>query len=152
MPVRRATSADIPELVRLRRVMFDAMGIDHSDPAWAAAMAGILRDGFAAGTMAAYVVDGGDGTLRACGVGVVEQRLPGPRTPTGRHGHVQSMATEPAHRRQGYAREVFAALLDWFAAEGVPSVDLHATEHGEPLYRSFGFSEPRARALNRFSG
>jgi GNAT superfamily N-acetyltransferase len=151
MPVRRATPLDVAELVRLRRVMFDAMGIDHADPEWAQATERVLRAGLADGSMAAYVVDGDDGRLAAGGVGMVAQRLPGPRNPNGLHGYVQSMATDPSARRQGHARAVFEALLAWFADEGVTSVALHATGEGAPLYRSYGFSEPANLPLSRHS-
>jgi ribosomal protein S18 acetylase RimI-like enzyme len=150
MAVRRATPDDVAELVRLRRVMFDAMGVDHSPPEWAAATERVLRTSLADGSMAAFVVDGDDGGLASCGVGVLGQRLPGPGNPTGRHGYVQSMATDPSARRQGHARAVLAALMEWFAAEGVTSVDLHATTYGAPLYRSFGFSEPGNVVLGRY--
>lgn len=149
MALRRATPDDAPELVRLRRVMYDAMGVDHSDPAWAAECERVLRESLASGVMAAYVVDEGGGRLRACGVGMVEQRLPGPRTPNGRHGYVQSMATDPDARRQGHARAIFAALLEWFAEQGVTSIDLHATDAGARIYRTFGFNEPKHVTLGR---
>jgi GNAT superfamily N-acetyltransferase len=142
MPLRRATPDDVDDLVRLRRVMFDAMDVDHSDPAWAEACARILREGLAGDRMAGYVVEE-DRRVVACGVGILAQRLPGPRRPGGLNGHVQSMATEPAARGRGYAREIFAALLAWFDEAGADTVDLHATKYGEPLYRSFGFTEPR---------
>ncbi len=146
MPLRRATPDDADDLVRLRRVMYDAMHVDHSDPAWASECARVLREGFAAGTFAAFVVEE-DGRIVAGGVGTVSQRLSGPRNPSGRHGHVQSMATDPDARGRGHARAVFAALMAWFEEQGVRSVDLHATPYGEPLYRSFGFTEPRFPAL-----
>jgi ribosomal protein S18 acetylase RimI-like enzyme len=147
MPVRRATPDDAPELVRLRRVMFDAMGVDHGDPAWAAACERVLRAELGSGAMVGFVVDlEGDG-LAACGVGMVSQRLPGPGNPSGRHGYVQSMATDPGARRRGYAREVFTALMAWFGENGVTSVGLHATTLGEQLYRDFGFSDPANGAL-----
>jgi GNAT superfamily N-acetyltransferase len=97
--------------------------------------------------MAAFVVDLDGGGLAACGVGMVGQRLPGPRNPSGLHGYVQSMATDPGARRRGHAREVFTALMGWFADNGVTSVGLHATALGEQLYREFGFSEPANGAL-----
>jgi GNAT superfamily N-acetyltransferase len=150
MGLRRATPSDAAELVRLRRVMYDAMGVDHSSPEWAASAEAVLRESLAAGRMAAFVVEEG-GRPVACGVGMVEQRLPGPRNPSGLHGYVQSMATEPEARRRGHARAVFGALMEWFAEQGVTSVDLHATELGAPLYRSFGFSEPRHLTLSHRS-
>jgi GNAT superfamily N-acetyltransferase len=72
---------------------------------------------------------------------MVAQRLPGPGNVRGRYGYVQSMVTDPAHRRRGLARAIFAALLDWFRAEGITAIDLHASVEGERLYRSFGFRE-----------
>lgn len=141
MDPRRATLADIDDLVRLRGVMFDAMGVDTGGD-WRAACADVLRRCLADGTMAAYVVEEG-GAVVACGVGMLAQRLPGPRNPSGRYGYVQSMATDPHARRRGHAHAIFAALLEWFRAEGVVSVGLHATEAGSRVYRSFGFSDPR---------
>ncbi len=149
MPPRRATPDDAPELVRLRRVMYDAMGVDHSDPAWAAEADRVLRTELASGAMAAFVVDRAGGGLCAGGVAMVSQRLPGPRNPRGLQGYVQSMATDEDARGQGHARAVFAALLAWFDERGVTSVDLHATKLGEGLYRSFGFTEPNHVVLRR---
>jgi GNAT superfamily N-acetyltransferase len=147
MGLRRATPDDVPDLVRLRRVMYDAMGVDHSPPDWAATCERVLRESLASGQMAAYVVET-DGRVVACGVGMVEQRLPGPRNPAGLHGYVQSMATDPEHRGQGHGKAVFAALLEWFTERGVARVDLHATPAGERVYRPFGFTEPRYVTLD----
>ena len=150
MPLRRANPSDAAELVRLRRVMFDAMEVDHSPPEWAANAEAVLRERLASGEMAAFVMEV-DGRLVSGVVGMVEQRLPGPKSPSGRWGYVQSMATDPDARGQGHGRAVFAALLEWFEEQGVPSVELHATRFGAPMYRSFGFSEPRHLALSRHS-
>ena len=149
MGLRRANADDIDDLVRLRRVMFEAMGVDHSAPEWAAECARVLRRELApGGCMAAYVVEV-DGRVVSSGVGMVASRLPGPRTPDGRYGYVQSMATDPDARGNGYARAVFGALVGWFEEQGVTSIGLHATAQGAPLYRSFGFSEPGHLELAR---
>jgi GNAT superfamily N-acetyltransferase len=141
--VRRAVEADIPELVRLRGVMFAAMdGVMDTTPGWEEPCADIFRVGLADGSIAAFVVDAPDGDgLASCGVATVAARLPGPGNLSGRYGYVQSMATDERWRRRGYGREVFAALVDWFEDEGISAIDLHATDDGEPLYRSFGFRE-----------
>jgi GNAT superfamily N-acetyltransferase len=148
MGLRRATPDDADELVRLRRVMYDAMDIDHASTEWAESCAALIREGLAAGWLGAYVVDA-DMRVRSGGVGLIARRLPGPRNPSGRTGHVQSMATDPEYRGRGYARAVFGALMAWFEEQGVPTVDLHATPYGEPLYRSFGFTEATYPALTR---
>lgn len=150
MSLRRANPSDAEELVRLRRVMFDAMGVDHSAPEWAAHAVTVLREQLTSGEMAAYVVEE-DGRIVAGGVGMLAQRIPSPRNPTGLHGYVQSMATEPEARGKGYGRAVFAALLEWFEERGVVSIDLHATEAGARVYRSFGFSEPKNPTLGRWT-
>lgn len=153
--VRPARPEDAAELVRLRRLMFHAMkGLDEPGE-WEAAAEELLRAQLAGGTGAvvgAFVVDspggtggrggtGGTAGLAACAVGTVEQRLPAPGHPTGRFGFVFNVCTDPGHRGRGYARATTEALLDWFAAQGVTRVDLHATPASEHLYRGFGFAE-----------
>ena len=141
METRRATPDDTDELVRLRQVMIDALAATHPTASgWEAHAAEVFRSGLADGSVVAFVVDGPDG-LVAAGVGTVAQRIPGPGNHSGRFGFVQSMATDPDWRRRGLARAVFAALVDWFRAEGITAIDLHASPDGEALYRSFGFRE-----------
>lgn len=144
--VRAAISADAPEVVRLRRVMFQAMtGRDEPGP-WEEAAEKLLREqlsGQGELTTGVFVVDadGPGGGLAACAVGTVEQRLPAPGHPTGRFGFIFSICTDPAYRGRGYARMVTEALLDWLAERGVTRVDLHATADAEHLYRELGFSD-----------
>ncbi len=143
--VRKATTADIGELIRLRQVMFDALdGVMDISSGWEEPCARFLDNGITDGSVAALVIDtpGADGVgLASCGVATVASRLPGPGNLSGRYGYVQSMATDERWRRKGYGRLVFAALVDWFKTERVAAIDLHATTSGEPLYRSFGFRE-----------
>ncbi len=142
MEARRATVDDIDELVRLRQVMFDALRGDHlAGDGWQGPARAVLRTGLVDGSVVAFLVDGPDGSPVSAGIGTVAQRVPGPANLTGRVGFVQSMATEPAHRRQGLGRAVFTALMEWFASKGIVAVDLHSSADGEVLYRSFGFRE-----------
>ncbi|MEV6105236.1 GNAT family N-acetyltransferase [Streptomyces sp. NPDC051940] len=148
--IRPAEPADAAELVRLRRLMFQAMnGADRPGP-WEEEAQRLLELQLAARprTLGAFVVDGDGPYLAACAVGTVEQRLPAPGHPTGRFGFVFNVCTDLRHRGQGYARQTTAALLDWFAGQGVTRVDLHATDEAERLYRSMGFAE-HSLALSR---
>ena len=79
--------------------------------------------------------------------GTVAHRLPGPRNRGGRAGYVQYVCTEAKHRGRGLGRAVMEALVDWYRANGVGVVELHATADGEPLYRSMGFDEGDNPAL-----
>ena len=175
--IRPATTDDIDHLLRLRQVMFDAVDepIPPSarrpgTPDWHVTCREFLTDGFAAGTIGAFVAvavarteavsgavagrpgggldgAGGEGRIVGGGVGDIRRRLGGPQEPTGRYGHVASMATEPAWRSQGIGRAVVEALLGWFVAQGITRVELHATPAGEPIYRALGFGESHYPAL-----
>ena len=147
---RQAVAADAGELTRLRGVMLSIFGpvLDHSwrEPCNEAFRAALADPD---GSLQAFVTDAPDqpGMLAACSVGVIQQRLPGPSNPGGRTGYILSVATDPRFRRQGHARAVVVATLEWFRARAVPRVDLHASDQAESLYRDLGFHEPRGVAL-----
>jgi GNAT superfamily N-acetyltransferase len=46
---------------------------------------------------------------------------------------------EPSSRRQGIARALTEAALDWGREAGLVSIVLHASPAGRPLYESIGF-------------
>ena len=149
---RRATVDDVAELVRLREVLMGVMagadGGGRQEPSRR-----ILRRRLAEAspTMAGFVVDQPDGAgrLAAAAFGIVQERLGAPRNPHGLTGYVFNVATDPEHRRHGYARACTVALLAWFRTQGVGAVDLRATAEAEPLYASLGFErtpDPSMRA------
>jgi GNAT superfamily N-acetyltransferase len=146
--VRAATPHDIPELVRLRALLFERMEQDlgpappsAAGDGWREACAAEFRARFADGTIGVFVVDGDDERLAACGIGLIDRRMPGPYTPTGQWGYISGMVTDPAHRRRGHARAIMTELMRWFAGRGIGRVEMHATSDAEELYRSFGFTE-----------
>lgn len=147
---RQAVLSDAEELTRLREVMISTFG-PIPDRSWREPCVAAFRTALAdpVGPLQAFVTDAPDqpGMLAACSVGVIQQRLPGPSNWTGQTGYILSVATDPRFRRQGHARAVVVATLDWFRARGVPRVDLHASDQGESLYRDLGFHEPRGVAL-----
>ncbi len=55
---------------------------------------------------------------------------------------IESVATDPAMRRQGHGRSVVSALMDWAQSQGVPGACLQvvADNHGaRKLYEGLGF-------------
>ncbi|MFH8596891.1 GNAT family N-acetyltransferase [Streptomyces rimosus] len=141
--VRQAMEGDVPELVRLRALLFDTLGGDFFAPAsgddgWRDALVVVLKDQLASDAVRILVVDGDHG-LAACGIGTLEQRLPGPHLRNGRIGHVIGVVTDPAYRRRGHSRAIMRGLLDWFRERDAARVDLYASADGEPLYRDLGF-------------
>jgi GNAT superfamily N-acetyltransferase len=150
--VRRATGDDAGELTRLRAVMMTAMGTDPSSLAtevWRAGTAAHFRERLEdVERFAAFVAEAEGPGLVGCAVGWLDRHLPSPTNPTGDVGYVANMSTEPEWRGQGCGRATLTALLDWMRSRGVPRVDLHATEAGEPLYRSLGFADPTLTLLS----
>ncbi len=54
-------------------------------------------------------------------------------------GYVMNVYVAPEHRHRGVARQLMLALLDHCRANGFPSISLHASDAGRPLYESLGF-------------
>ncbi|MEE1768739.1 GNAT family N-acetyltransferase [Streptomyces sp. JV185] len=143
--VRQAVESDIPELVRLRATLFENLGGEFFSPAsgdddWLDTLAVVLKEQLTADAVRILVVDGGSG-LAACGIGTIEQRLPGPHLRNGRIGQVIGVITHPEYRRLGHSRSVMRGLLGWFRESDVTRVDLYASSEGEPLYRELGFTD-----------
>jgi ribosomal protein S18 acetylase RimI-like enzyme len=143
--VRQAAAGDVAELVRLRALLFETLGGDFfnspsEDGDWQVALAAVLREQISSKDVRILVVRGDDG-LAACGIGTIEQRLPGPHLRNGRIGHVIGVVTDPGHRRRGHSRAIMRGLLDWFRERDVARVDLYASQDGEPLYRALGFTD-----------
>lgn len=149
--VRQAGVADAEELTRLREVMISSVFGPIPDPSWQRPCIEAFRAALADpdGPLQGFVVDAPDepGVLAACSVGVLERRLPSPSNPNGMHGYILNVATDARYRRQGHARAVVVATLDWLRSRGIARVDLHASTEGEPLYRRLGFHEPNGASL-----
>lgn len=158
--VRRADSGDVPELIRLRHAMFREMAATGvaarpdlvADASWYPAAATVFVDQLRAGAAAAFVIGTlTGGPIAACAAATLEQRLPGPGSPTGRSGNMSSVFVEPHQRGRGLARAVVTAALEWLDQAGVETIDIHATPAAAHLYRSLGFTEPRSVPLRRLA-
>ena len=135
--LRRATPADALALADLRGHMYVAMGVPLTD-AWHERCVADFSRRLDTPGFVAFVIEA-EGEVVSGGAGWLEEHLPSPTQLDGRRGHIASMSTHPAHRRQGHARVVFAALMEHFTAQGIGRVDLRETPDGQPLYASFGF-------------
>jgi GNAT superfamily N-acetyltransferase len=141
--LRPATKSDADELLRLATVMFIAIGADPAASDWRERAPHRLAAGFDDGTVAGFVVEHPerDGALVAAALASINQRLPTPANPDGRVAYVQWVATDLEFRRQGAARALMNALLQWARDQQLAFVDLHASAEGAPLYRSLGFKQ-----------
>jgi GNAT superfamily N-acetyltransferase len=139
---RLARGDEAEEVIRLATIMYQAMGVDPSASEWRAEAARMIRERVGSDDCAVFVSEE-SGRPVSCGGVTVTTRLPGPGVPSGRFAYIQWMATDPSFRRRGHARAVFEAILAWLRERGVRNVELHATPDGEPLYRAYGFDDPR---------
>jgi ribosomal protein S18 acetylase RimI-like enzyme len=151
--IRPATVADIPDLVRLRRVMFEAM--DHDDPvkldAMEEAASAYLAGAIPAGEFHGWVAVTPAGEAVSTSGVVIDQHPPTPANLSGQIGYVMNVVTAPEYRRQGLARRVTQAALEWLDGRGIQRASLHATEMGQPLYESLGF-EPTTNEMRLETG
>lgn len=143
--LRFATVNDIPVLVRHRRRMFEDMdalkgvtsdraGFEAMDAAYAV----ILRYEIPAGSTRAWVIEDA-GQIVASGALKFVDWLP---RPDGRQRglvYVHSVYTEPEYRRQGLARRILQAMIDYCRENGWLRISLHASELGRGLYEELGF-------------
>ncbi|MGZ9934435.1 GNAT family N-acetyltransferase [Streptomyces sp. NC-S4] len=147
MQPRTAVPADVPELIRLRAVALDALGVDPgpADAAWRqAARAWFLERVGERPDMRCLVVGGAPGEpLLATGMAWVTYHLPSPLWTDGRRGYLDGIVTDAPARGRGHGRRIVDALVAWLDGIGIHYVQLHASADGEPVYRAAGFTAGR---------
>lgn len=132
---------DIPELVRLRRLMFESMGTLTDDSEWEELAASAFTREMQSGRLVAAVVDEPNGADRlvASGVVQIELRLPSPGKLKTAKTYICSMSTEPEWRRRGFGSAILQRLIEVSDSRGAHVVELRATDEGRPLYEAAGF-------------
>lgn len=150
--IRTAGLDDLDALIRLRVLMFEAMGTGTADldaPTWRE----FSREWFTAkitDDQARILVIETDGEVVAGGLAEVVPAIPAPSMPRGRLGFISNVATHPHARGRGHARTVMTELVRWLDDEGdADRIDLAATTEGAPLYRSLGFVEAAFPTMRR---
>jgi len=143
--LRFAVVADIPALVSHRRRMFEDMYADKAvvrDRAAYEAMdtayANILRYEIPVGSTRAWVIDDA-GMIAASGALKFTDWLPRPDGQRRGLVYVHSVYCAPEYRRQGLARRILQAMIDYCRENGWPRISLHASDMGRGLYEELGF-------------
>ncbi|HEY4052262.1 MAG TPA: GNAT family N-acetyltransferase [Terriglobales bacterium] len=115
--IRRLTSEDIPATLQLSTLA----GWNQTAGDWQLLM-DLAPDGCLAMEVGGSVV--ATATLLSYG-----ERL----------GWIGMVLTHPEYRHRGYAKHLFARLLDHANTRGIKALKLDATDQGQPLYESCGF-------------
>ncbi len=139
--IRQAQLADVQTLVAHRAAMFRDMG--YRDDAALDEMAVRFRPWLErmmrAGEYLAWLAEAEDDRI-AAGAGLWLMDWPPHMIGSGdRRGNILNVYTEPEFRKQGLARKLTVAAMEWCRDHGVDCVILHASEEGRPLYESLGF-------------
>jgi GNAT superfamily N-acetyltransferase len=135
-----ATHADLETILRHRREMFREMGGTYAETlslyeeGSRAYFESALRDGSYYGLFIEI-----EGRVVAGG-GIVIAAWPGsPLNFDARRAWILNIYVEPEFRRQGDARALMQALIEWCRNNGFQSVALHSSEYGRSLYEKMGF-------------
>jgi GNAT superfamily N-acetyltransferase len=140
--VMPATLHDIATIVSHRRSMFAAMGYSDEDAldAMSSAFEPWLRRTMLAGEYLAWFAIAEDQAV-AAGLGLWLMDWPPHMIGSGaRRGNILNIFVRPENRRQGIARRLMRAALDWCGANAIDHVMLHSSVDGRHLYESLGFT------------
>jgi ribosomal protein S18 acetylase RimI-like enzyme len=138
--IREASPADIPEILRQRRAMYEDMHYNDSDAldAMVKLSTDYLQSAIAEGSFRAWLAFEGD--LAVAGGAVIVSAWPAhPYDLECRRATILNVYTDPGYRRRGLARKVMQTMIAWCTQEGFARVTLHASEDGRHLYESLGF-------------
>lgn len=138
--IREATTKDIPELVMLRREMFEAMGFSDLSllDQVAEASSRYFKRTIPNGHFRAWVAEVDGMVVASIGL-VIHDIPPTPHNLLGKEGYIMNLVTRPPWRRRGIGTRLLQTVLDALRAEGIPLASLHATPDGQGIYEVAGF-------------
>ena len=147
--IREACAGDLKHILHHRLAMFEEMGF--RDAAVIDRVEAVSREYFEealrAGTYLGWMAEDSNGQVVGGG-GIVVADWPGfPGEDHAKRAWILNMYTEPRARRQGVARKLMQAMIEWYRREGYGSVSLHASAAGRPLYENMGFQPTNEMSL-----
>ncbi len=138
--IRSATPADIPELLRQRRGMYEDMG--YTDEVAIIGMLSTseeyLRLAMPTGSFRAWLAVREQQVVAGGGL-IITPWLSHPYDQQCRQATILNVYTDPKFRRQGIARLLMQTIIEWCRQDGMAQVSLHSSKDGRPLYESLGF-------------
>ncbi len=138
--IRQATQNDLPEILRHRRAMYEAMDYNDGDAlsAMLSTSEPYLTAALANGSFRSWLAL--EGTRIAGGGAILINPWPShPYDLECRRATILNVYVYPEFRRKGIARRLMQTTIDWCRKEGFAAVYLHASKNGRPLYEGLGF-------------
>ncbi len=151
--IRLGTQRDLPLLVRHRRSMFLAIGVEDRRQLAQADLvyARWFRAQHRAKRLMPLIALAGKGEVVASGVVWLQERQPRPGFDGPWVPYLMSMFTERSWRGQGIATRLVERAIRWCKAKGHQVLMLHASPQGMALYQRLGFLRTQEYSL-RFAG
>ncbi|KYC45713.1 MAG: Acetyltransferase (GNAT) family protein [Candidatus Methanofastidiosum methylothiophilum] len=142
---RKATSKDIPELIKFKILLLDELN-EYTNKDNLEKLKIELEKFFTeyleTENFVSWVVEY-EGELIATS-GLILWRVP-PRYDCvhGKYGYISNMYTVPKARRNGISTELIKKLIEDAKKMNLDILNLHATKDGIKMYRRFGFKDPK---------
>jgi len=138
--IRAATPGDIPEILRQRRAMYEAMDYRDADTltAMVATTAEYLPIAMANGSFCAWLA-WNEAQIVGGGAMVISAWPSHPYDLECRRATLLNVYVYPEFRRRGVARQLMHTMIAWCRDQHFAGVFLHASKDGRPLYESLGF-------------
>lgn len=140
LTIRQGTLVDVERMVRLRRLMFEAMGCMETDDldAMCSQTRAFLTETVPTGVFRFWMAHAEDSAIGAIGM-VLHRVPPTPENLRGKEAYLMNLVVLPEHRRRGVGRALLLHALTVARGEGIPVASLHASRAGRALYQDVGF-------------
>ena len=137
---RKAGLGDINALLQLRRDFMEGFGpLDDRGREALENYREFLLEGLADGSFVQWLAEAG-GEITATGSVSFYRLPPTVRRPNGKAAYIGNMFTYLSHRKRGLAGEILRLLAQEAKTAGCKAIQLHTSEQGRPLYKTFGFT------------
>ena len=138
--IRKATPADIPEILHQRVRMYEDMHYNDANllTEMARITATYLDEAIRNTTFHAWLACDVDRPI-AGGAVILSPWLAHPYDLECRRATILNVYTDPEYRRRGIARQLMQIMIAWCKSEGLARITLHASDDGRHLYESLGF-------------
>lgn len=139
---RKATSADVEDLVRLRMAFLKEVQKPETRQLDDVTLEQILRLYFQKNVenekFVAWLALHGDEIVATSGL-CFFQIAPGFTLQDGKIAYILNIYTLPEWRRKGLGKQIFDHILQEAKSRGYKRISLHASDEGRPVYEKFGF-------------
>jgi GNAT superfamily N-acetyltransferase len=147
--IREVRVEDIPDIILLRRMMFQSMGYNNPDELEAhdRSVTQYFSKTILSGDFRGWVAVAPNGKVVGTGGVVIDQHPPSPANLTGKIGYIMNIGTLPEYRGKGIAHNIMKVIINWIKEQGIQVADLHASDMGRKLYADLGFQENHGMRL-----